>query len=162
MATDQMTPEQQLEVDRKAARAQAERDRRAKKKAEQEAKQEAGNGQARSGRVPKDPEAAAVAKRAKEIAPQIKSPYQPFEARSLMTIVGTADPIKFIGLSDEALAGRNVRDAINAWACGELESKDPVAVELRAKAREVAKDERARNLWGKKVGALILAIDEAR
>lgn len=136
-----VSPEDQ----KKAEHAEKERERRAAKKADAEKEQ-----------------VRALIQRAREIAPGIKSPYQPAEMRSLVEIVGKQNPVEFLAVPEEALDGRNVRDVINAWACDELDSKDPAAVALRARAREIGNDERAKNLWGRKIGALILALDESR
>lgn len=136
-----VSPEDQ----KKAERAEKERERRAAKKVDEEKQA-----------------VRALIDRAREIAPGIKSPYQPAEMRSLIEIVGKADPVEFLAVPEDALNGRNVRDVIGAWACGELDTKDPAAVALRARAREIGNDERAKNLWGRKVGALILALDESR
>lgn len=149
-----VSPEDQ----KKAERAAKERERRAAKKAEQEAAKAA---------KPVDPEKEKIRgliARAREIAPGIKSPYQPAEMRSMIEIVGKQDPVEFLtkGFQGEELAGRNVRDVINAWACGELETADPAAVALRARVREIGNDPRAKNLWGRKVGAFVLALDESQ
>lgn len=149
-----VSPEDQ----KKAERAAKERARRAAKKAEQEA------AKASAAKLvdPEKEKIRSLIARAREIAPGIKSPYQPGEMRSMMEIIGKQNPVEFLtkGFQGDELAGRNVRDVINAWACGELETADPAAVALRAHVREIGNDPRAKNLWGRKVGAFVLALDE--
>jgi hypothetical protein len=110
----------------------------------------------------KDPKAIAVNARAKEIAPMIKSGYNVASTRSLINIVGRRDPITFPKVTKEALAGRDPKAVLTAWARDELPKDDEAAKQLRAFARELSKDPRGNNLWGRRIAALLVAMKEVR
>jgi hypothetical protein len=210
MTTTEVTiSAEEKEAARKAKRAQAERERRARKKAEANgasqpteedrvraalktaglsegsdlsAEQRAraldhpelasaslrefiihGKGGSQVSRAEKDPEAMRLVERAKEIAPEIKSPYAPHEARSLITIVGRRDPIAFAFLEAPGeVEPEAQRGVLEDWTHARLEKADPRAVLLRARARTVSKHPEAKNLWGRKIGALLLALADLR
>lgn len=135
--------------DPKVDRAQKERERRTKKKEEA---------------------AAVIAAAAKNYAPEIKAPFYPRAVLALEAIVGRKDPIAFAfdGAAPEVLDGRDARDVLLAWIREEIPSSDPAAQHLRAMAVRVKKDQRTPlvsgrpDLWGRKVGALLAALADAR
>lgn len=133
--------------EKREARAAAERDRRAKKRAE---------------------EFGAVAARAASFVPEsYNARFTPEDVEAIKVIVGRADPVRFAfdgepGPED----GRDGKMLLVQFAQGELTGADPAAAQIRRVSRRVRSDERAPvsgkypSLWGRKVAALLLALAE--
>jgi hypothetical protein len=180
---------EEKEAARKASRAKAERDRRAKLKAGKAtvaevkpvvAKASEMEAKLRRGRVPSDPVESydekdrALAALAVRLAPRVV--VHPRTIGPMKQIVGRSDPVAFAfdgvpkdaEAADDVVGGRDARAVLLSWARSELESSDPAARRIRATVQRVRGDERAplvggkSDLWGRKVAAILVALADSK
>ena len=131
--------------DKRAKRAEQERERRQKKRVE---------------------EFAGVAARATSfVAEDYHARFTLEDVEAIKAIVGRADPIRFAFDGEPGPSnGQDGRESLVEFAAGRLVGSDPAAVQIRAVSRRVRTDERAPvigkypSLWGRKVAALLLAL----
>lgn len=90
----------------------------------------------------------------------------PEDVEAIKAIVGRQDPIRFAFDGEPGPAdGRDGQEMLIAFAQGDLKGDDPAAVQIRKVTRQVRSDERAPmsgkypSLWGRKVAALLLALN---
>lgn len=168
MATAPATSPEAAEAQRKAGRAKAERDRRARIKAGKDQQEAAAAAAARAKPTAGEVAAtgpnerfAAIADRANALVPDLKQKAGGPSARRLVEMIGKTDPLVYAGFPADADPAKSLKELV-AWSRGKLAANHPTSVTLRGRVREIRDaGGMPHALWGHKIGALLAAIAES-